>query len=191
MIEINLLPEDSRRKNIPSLNFNFEMGKVKLLAGGILAGVLVLLLVLPAAGSAIRKKQISNLMAKEQEISERRAQIEAVNSEISLLRARVNAFEGVLNRKFLWAKKLNEISDMVLPGIWFTRLTTVEGNTLVIEGSVISKKEEAMASVGKFMKDIRDNQDFFKDFSMIKLESVQRKSIDNRDVVDFRVVLYF
>jgi len=56
---------------------------------------------------------------------------------------------------------------------------------------VISKSEEAMAFVGKFMKNIKDDQQFFKDFSSIKLESVQRKNKEERDVVDFKVSLYF
>ncbi len=61
----------------------------------------------------------------------------------------------------------------------------------MIEGSVISKKEEAMASVGKFMKDLREDEAFFKDFTNVKLESVERQSLDNRDVVEFKIVLYF
>jgi len=61
----------------------------------------------------------------------------------------------------------------------------------MIEGSVISKKEEAMATVGKFMKNIREDASFFRDFANIKLESVQRKSLEERDVVDFKIVLYF
>jgi hypothetical protein len=86
---------------------------------------------------------------------------------------------------------LNELSDLVLPGIWLTRIYTDSENRFIIEGSVISKKEEAMATVGKFMKDIREGRLFFKDFSDIKLESVQRKGAGDRDVVDFRIVLYF
>ena len=62
---------------------------------------------------------------------------------------------------------------------------------LMIEGGVISKSEEAMASVGKFMKNLKDDAQFFKDFKNIKLESVQRKAKDERDIVDFKIALYF
>jgi len=101
------------------------------------------------------------------------------------------ALDGITNRRFLWAEKLNGLSDLVLPGIWFTRVRTDSEKRLIIEGSVISKKEEAMAAVGKFMKDIREHESFFKDFSNIKLETAQRRSIDDKDVVDFRIALYF
>jgi len=55
----------------------------------------------------------------------------------------------------------------------------------------VSKSEEAMASVGKFMKNLKDDQQFFKDFKNIKLESVQRKNKEEKDMVDFKIALYF
>lgn len=191
MIEINLLPEEMRRGRPFPVKLDLEMGKVKLLAGGIFAGVLILLLLFSSLGSYIRKRQIIRLMAKEKILAPQRSQVEAVNKELSILKAKMSALDEVTKRRFLWAEKLNQLSDLVLPGIWFTRIRTDSDQHFIIEGSVISKKEEAMASVGKFMKNIREYSPFFKDFSNIKLESVQRKSIDERDVVDFRIVLYF
>ena len=97
----------------------------------------------------------------------------------------------ITKRDFLWSKKLNELSDIILPGIWFTRIYTDSKNRLILEGSVISKEEEAMASVGKFMKDISEKNSFFKDFDNIKLESVQRENINDRNIVKFIIALYF
>jgi hypothetical protein len=99
--------------------------------------------------------------------------------------------DQLTKRKFLWTEKLNQLSDLVLPGIWFTHVYTDSENRLIIEGSVVSKSEEAMASVGKFMKNLKDDQQFFKDFKNIKLESVQRKNKEERDMVDFKIALYF
>jgi hypothetical protein len=48
-----------------------------------------------------------------------------------------------------------------------------------------------MAAVGKFMKNIREHRSFFSNFSDIKLETVQRRSIKDKDVVDFKLALYF
>jgi hypothetical protein len=86
---------------------------------------------------------------------------------------------------------LNQLSDLTLPGIWFTHAYTDSENKLIIEGRVISKSEEAMAFVGKFMKNIKDDQQFFKDFKNIRLESVQRENKEERDVVNFKISLYF
>ena len=191
MIEINLLPEEMRRRKGPQFNFNLEPGNIKIIAGSAVAGILILLIVFLSLGSVIRKGQTRGLLAKEQAITAQTTDIEAINSEISILRARMSVLAQIAKRRFLWAEKLNDLSGLMLPGIWLTRIYTDSQDRLVIEGSVISKKEEAMASVGKFMKNIREDDSFFRDFSDVKLESVQRKNTDERDVVDFNIALYF
>ncbi|MFH1853859.1 MAG: hypothetical protein ABH815_00940 [Candidatus Omnitrophota bacterium] len=192
MIEINLLPEEMRKQKKLDLKFDLEtIGKVKFLAGGILIGALALSVLFMFTGSSIRKKQIINLMKKEQAMSSKKTQAEEANKDILFLMAKMSELDEITKRKFFWSRKLNELSDLVLPGIWLTRVYTDADNRFIIEGSVISKKEEAMAAVGKFMKDIREKQSFFQDFRNIKLESVQRKGTGDRDVVDFRIALYF
>lgn len=192
MIEINLLPEEMRKRRSSSFKLDLEIvDRVKFLAGGIALGALILLVIIFSIGSSLRKKQIIRLVAEEQKFDPQRSKVEKVDKEISVLKTKINVLREITKRKFLWAEKLDEVSDLVLPGIWFTKIYTDSENRLIMHGSVISKKEEAMASVGKFMKNIREHRSFFEDFSDIKLETVQRKSIDGRDVVDFKIALYF
>ncbi len=192
MIEVNLLPEGMRKQKKFLLKLDLgALGKFKFLAVGAVAGFLILLLLVLSVASSVRKRQITRLVAEEQNIAPQRSRAEAINKETSILKAKMVAIDEITKRRFLWAQKLNELSDLVLPGIWFTRIHTDSDERLIIEGSVISKREEAMATVGKFMKNIREHGSFFKDFSNIKLETVQRKSMDSKDVVDFRIALYF
>ena len=191
MIQVNLLPEEMRRQKNLYFALDLTMARDRFLVGGVLAGILILLLVIPLLGSSIRKRQIARLRLEEQKIAPQKREIEAIAKEVSILRAKMAGLDQITKRRFLWAQKLNELSDLILPGIWFTRIRTDSDERLIIEGSVISKKEKAMASVGKFMKNIKEQGLFFKDFSNIKLETVQRKNIDTRDVVDFRIALYF
>jgi Tfp pilus assembly protein PilN len=191
MIQVNLLPEGMRRQKKFYLALDLTMARDRFLVGGVLAGILILLFVIPLIGSSLMKKQIARLRLEEQKIAPQKREIEAIAKEISILRSKMAGLDQITKRRFLWAQKLNELSDLILPGIWFTRIRTDSDEKLIIEGSVISKKEEAMASVGKFMKNIKEQGLFFKDFSNIKLETVQRKNIDTRDIVDFRIALYF
>jgi hypothetical protein len=192
MIEINLLPEEMRRKKRASFKLNLAiMGKVKFLAGGIALGVLVFLVIFLSMGSSVRKKQIIGLMAEERNIEPLRARVESVDKEVSVLKTKMAVLDEITKRRFLWARKLNEISDIALTGIWFRRIYTDSNLRLIIEGSVISKEEEAMATVGKFMKDMGEHISFFEDFRDIKLETVQKNSMDDRDAVDFTIALYF
>ena len=192
MIEINLLPEELRKKKSePAFNLNIEAEKLKFLVIGGIVGIFIFIIIALVLGSFARSGQINKLLAKEKNFSEKLSQVEAINKEISVLKANMAVLDQLTNRKFLWAEKLNQLSELVLPGIWFTRIYTDSENRLIVEGSVISKSEEAMASVGKFMKGLKDDQRFFKDFKNIKLESVQRKNKEERDVVDFKISLYF
>jgi len=192
MIEINLLPEELRKKRSePAFNLNIDAEKLKFLAIGGAAGILILIVIMLSLGSFIMKSRINSLLAKEKNFSDRLSRADAVNKEITVLKAKMIVLGQITNRKFLWAEKLNQLSDLVLPGIWFTHVYTDSENRLIIEGSVISKSEEAMAFVGKFMKSVKDDRQFFRDFKNIKLESVQRKNKEERDMVDFKIALYF
>ncbi|MFA5388920.1 MAG: hypothetical protein WC312_04100 [Candidatus Omnitrophota bacterium] len=192
MIEINLLPEELRRKKTePAFSLDMGSGKMKFLAAGGAAGILVLIVIAFFLGTSIRNSQIDRLLAKEKNFSVRFSRVDNINKEIALLRSKTAVLDQLTKRKFLWAEKLNRLSDLALPGIWFTHVYTDAENRLIIEGSVISKSEEAMAFVGKFMKNVKDDQGFFRDFKSVKLESVQRKSKGERDVVDFKIALYF
>ena len=193
MIEINLLPEELRKKKSdPRFKLNLQAEKLKFWIAGGAAGILIFIIIVLLLGSFIREAQINKFLAREKNFSSRLSHLDSVNNEISVLKVKMGALDTLTKRKFIWAEKINQLSDLVLPGIWFTRVyTDPSENKLMIEGGVISKSEEAMASVGKFMKNLKDDAQFFKDFKNIKLESVQRKAKDERDIVDFKIALYF
>ena len=191
MIEINLLPGNLRKKKQFQFNLDLQANSVRLIGGGAILGVLIVLIIFFSVGASIRKAQVSRLIKREQAMAQQTSQAETISRDVSILNAKMAALDEITQRSFLWAEKLNQLSDLILPGIWFTRIYMDSGNRLMVEGSVISKKEEAMASVGKFMKDLREDEAFFKDFTNVKLESVERQSLDNRDVVEFKIVLYF
>ncbi|MCX5692116.1 MAG: hypothetical protein NTX47_00280 [Candidatus Omnitrophica bacterium] len=192
MIEINLLPEELRKKKSePAFNLSIEAEKLKFLAIGGTIGILILIVIALSLGSFIRKAQINSLLAREKIFSDRFSRVDSINKEIAVLKAKMAVLDQLTKRKFLWTEKLNQLSDLILPGIWFTHAYTDSESRLIIEGIVISKSEEAMAFVGKFMKNIKDDQQFFKDFKNIRLESVQRENKEERDVVNFKISLYF
>lgn len=191
MIEINLLPEEMRKQKKSPFKLDLEVGKLKILIGGGVVCVLILSLAILSAGASLRKRQVVRLMSEEQKLAPQKSQVESVDKDMSVLKTKLSVLGEITQRDFLWSKKLNELSSLVLPGIWLTRVYTDSDERLVIEGSVISKKGKAMASVGKFMKNIREHSSFFKDFSNIKLDTVQQKSAESRNVVDFEISLYF
>lgn len=185
-----MLPEEMRKGKRPQLKVDLAAKRVQFAIGSTFVGILILLIMFLLIGSLIRRCQTTRLLKKERLIAQQASEVEAVNKKINILNSKMAALDGVTKRKFLWAQKLNQLSGLALPGIWFTHIYTDSESRFIIEGSVISRREEAMAIVGKFMKDISEDEGFFKDFTNIKLESIQRKILDDRDVVDFKIALY-
>lgn len=193
MIEINLLPEELKKtkKEAPfSLPAGVDLDAVKKKALWLFAGLLVFIAVLPAGGIFIRDSQMKMMARKEKKILPKVSELQKLNEETSVLKTRASIINELTKRRFLWAQKLNELSDLTLPCLWFTRIYTDGSSGLVIEGSVVSANEEEMANVGKFIKAIKEDDEFFKYFKNIKLETVQRKTKYTTDVVDFKIALF-
>ncbi len=199
MIEINLLPEEiknSKKKYFKLDLENLEFSKlnikdIKVFAGGLFVGSLIFFVLFFSLSSCVRKKQTSGWLLREKAIATQKREAESIEKEISNLTTKLFTLAGIINRQYLWSQKLGELSDLILPGMWFTSFATDSNKRFIIEGSVISKQEEAMATVGKFMKAIQDKQSFYKDFSKIQLESVEKQEKEKSGTVDFKIVLYF
>ena len=77
-------------------------------------GALIFLIVILSIGSSLRKKQVMRLMLEEQNISAQRSDVEALNKELAVLKTKMGVLGQLTSRGFLWAQKLNELSDMTL-----------------------------------------------------------------------------
>ncbi|MFH1782658.1 MAG: hypothetical protein ABH848_03475 [Candidatus Omnitrophota bacterium] len=198
MIEINLLPEELQQKksyfnlDIDSLDLgSLNVGNLKMIAGSSIAGLLVFILIFFSLGSCVRKNQATSWLKKEKTLDINKKEVESIDQKIADLRMKFSTFDKITKREFLLSDKMDKLSELVLPGIWFTYLYTDLSENLIIQGSIISKNEEAMAVVGNLMKNLQEDKDFFKGFSSIKLENVQKRKKEERDIVDFKIVLKF
>jgi len=69
-------------------------------------------------------------------------------------------------------------------GLWLQRFS-LSSEGLVIQGSVVSRTQNEMTIIGKFLQDLKVSKVFASTFSKIELSSVQRRTIKTFDVVDF------
>ncbi|RKY37598.1 MAG: hypothetical protein DRP78_00670 [Candidatus Omnitrophota bacterium] len=108
-----------------------------------------------------------------------------------------NVFEQLLKRNFLWARKLNKLSDSLICGIWLRALSldnekiATDFDCIKIDGTVVSLEHKEMALIGKFIRNLKSDAEFFKNFKNIKLESVIRRNIADVEVMDFTLTCYF
>jgi mannitol/fructose-specific phosphotransferase system IIA component (Ntr-type) len=63
--------------------------------------------------------------------------------------------------------------------------------TLVIEGSSIISGESAEGAIGKFVNSLKENGSFSSDFDDIELAKVERKKVQNTEIMNFIIICHF
>ena len=63
---------------------------------------------------------------------------------------------------------------------------------LIISGyAATTAGEEGTAAVGRFIKALKDNQNFYADFSDIELGAIKRDKVEEQEVMSFRLTCLF
>jgi Tfp pilus assembly protein PilN len=187
MIEINLLPKELRKKKI-------EIPKIEFMP--IILGALILILsiqFLLFATLKIKKGGLGRMEAKWELLEPERKEISALKRKINSLSNRIRSIETIKGDAILWARKLNDLSDSMIPGVWLNQLSlteTPEEGYLSIKGSVSSFGRDETAVIGKFMKGLKENKSFFKDFDEIELGTIQQKASGDMEIMDFSINCY-
>lgn len=194
MITINLLPPQLRLDK-GLFRFTGEFA----LSAGIGSGfiLLVLLLVLTAivgiqeAALKGAERELTGLDASWQETKQ-------LKNSIRLLQGKVSMAEELLSHSLLWSKKMNEIGDLIQPGLWLTKIelqkrsvTGSSGDVLtedvlfLIQGRVYSKEGGETAIIGKYIKALKGDENFSRDFGDIRLENIRSHQLGGVPVAEF------
>ena len=226
MIEINLLPQEMRKKEprfkpIEFGEIDMKNLPVKNIGIAAIALLLSLHIILFVVGS-YSKARSTEMTKKYNAILPERNRSQALKSQIDLVNRKVTAIDELMVKRFGWAEKLASLSDSVTPGIWLSDLTydekvgestkkvitkqaapggknqTLKQSTekvnlryLVISGYASSMGEQGTASIGKFIKSLKDNPGFYSDFSSIELGSIKSEKMQDQEVMSFKLTCMF
>ncbi|HTL70430.1 MAG TPA: hypothetical protein VL404_03970 [Candidatus Eisenbacteria bacterium] len=207
MIEINLLPEELRRKDkfkivLPDL----PIGKtiVALFAFFFIAQMGLLIFAFYERGRVIElKKEITVLTDETRDLARKKADIVA-------MRSRLKEIDALTSRDVYWSKLLNAVSDSMTKGTWLTGFSLLETQEssgpppapgkpaprgrrirqIRLEGSVVGQGQET-AFIGKFIKEIKSNAFLNALFDDVKLANITQKKIREFDVYDFVLICVF
>jgi len=223
MIEINLLPEENRKKH-SSARMNISAMSMPSLpiisiAMWAVAAVLIVQLIIFAVGVMggatfkSLKLEYKAMLPKKLETEKLKVQVDATNKKVS-------AIDELMVKRFSWEKKLNALSDSMIPGIWLTQLRYDEKLTevpksreagapakrrgaskpapekilsryLVLQGAASGMGEEGTALVGRFIKSLKDDPEFYSDFSDIELGAIKREKMDDQEIMTFEITCFF
>lgn len=213
MIELNLLPEELRKKEIPRFVLpEIPIRKTLTVFLSVFFGaqILVSLFALYEKLDLERiKREVASLKVSGYETS-------AQKSETVQMRARLKEVDVLTARPFYWSSLLNGVSDSMIKGVWLTGLsvtdvaqaggaantekstaepnaknrTSVPARALKLEGSVVGRGDET-AYIGKFIEKIKSNPQLADLFSDTDLSDMNQKKIKEFDVYDFVLINVF
>ncbi len=201
MIEINLLPEaykakkEQKQSKIP----------INLILLSINAVLLAIFLIITAINVG-RSITLHALNTQLKGLAPEQQKIISIQHKTVNLRATNALFSHLVTNRFLWSKKLNLLSDLIIPGIWLRKLSlekeaasrvqvpsvgAQENKTLKFEATAVSVAHDEMGVIGKFVRNLKLNKEFFQHFKVIELEGVLRRQIATVEVMDFTLICVF
>lgn len=217
MIEINLLPEELRKKKA-----RFAMPKINIALLPALAGAGILMLLLPgilALLVTINNSSYEKMSGEWAGVKGRKVAVDILSNNNREIKKKIGTIKSLMEKRVSWSKKLNQLSDLILPGVWFTSISIdaksvavkpegtplkkagrkakkavverIEIPCLAIEGNVSPQRGEELAIIGKFIESLKSNSDFFRDFSSIELDSTELLTIGEIEVMKFSINCYF
>ena len=187
MIELNLLPDELKIKRKQSVEWQ-ELPIVP-----VIAWVTVGVIFLHAASVSVvemNKKYLNTLKEEWGSYEPKRKELDSLKKKVEDVNAKVKAIDELTEGRLIWAKKINSVSDSMLPNIWLSTFSySDEGNkaVLLLEGYVSGGSEEGTASVGRFINSLKKNENFFSDFEEVELEDIKRSMVEKQEVMKFRL----
>lgn len=188
MIEINLLPEEQRvksKKAAAPAGGTFDPTYLVYVIPVVAAVLLITQLYLGCVFFSkqgrlkVLNKEWSGFASERQKIAGFKTA-----SEVDSQDARI--IDELTGKSVYWAEKLNRLSLDLPPGLWFNEID-ISRKSLEIKASVFSLESNAVDLVNKFLFNLKNDRDFFKDFSGVETGNMLTKKIGSYEVMDFTV----
>ena len=196
MIEINLLPEElkaklktgalSRAKKTDASAFILDPKKFLLLIP-LFAAATIFVPVYLTGVSVVRNTQFRKLERKWQGLDSQRDLVNAFIQDNWLLSEDAPIIKNYMDKRIIWAEKLNKLSLCLPKGIWFNGIS-LSAKDLIIQASVFSLRKDEMSLINNFIDNLRKDALFLKNFKLAELNAVQKRTAGSYEVTDFVLV---
>ncbi len=218
MITLDLLPPERRRKKEAKSGTSLQwLGKYSVsfvskipfrLLYLYVGGACLALYTFVFFGGLVSGATLRGLRREWEKIAPERERVNRVSKEYQELEVAEKALEKLEN-PFQWSRKLQELSDSMVHGVWLQELSvgrrrkelpvgseagaesSLEERLLILTGSAASPKGDHTAIVARFIRSLKENEGFFADFTEVELESIKRRTIHELEVMDFKIICTF
>lgn len=215
LIRINLLPEEIRKKeasfykiDISSLGLNLQKLPI-LKIGGIAVGAIIVLTIVLFVLAAHARASLDKITKYYDTLWPKRQESVSLKSQVDTIVKKLVSIDALMVNRFRWANKLEALGDSMTPGIWLKELSYEEkpvetsvdkyeaGQSgmmryLIMSGYASSKGEQGAELIGKFMKSLKDNKDFYSDLRDIELGTIKSERMEGQEeVMSFAITCRF
>jgi len=192
MIDINLVPEQLRKRRKNELLSGGLLNIPKEVMVGIGGGIIVLLLavdVLFFMAKIVKFAQYRHAKSKWEAILPDKTNTDAIKKELQDVQKEVKSMKDLMEgHNAVWSQKLNVISNSLPKGIWL-RKVTLNDKQFFIEGTTVSKEQNEMSNVGTFVSSLKRDEEFMKNFDSVEVDYIQRrKNSETLEVADFTIL---
>lgn len=199
MIEINLLPQELR----VSTDKKAPEYPLVLIGSLLLATAIIVSLFFSFSNKGVASKY-SELEARASALKEGRKQAAALSSEIKVLEDRLEVTKKIASPKVDWAEMLSGLNESMIPNLWLTGFMpqhnigsknrgAIDQNnlsSLEITGFAVGRSE-ATSIVGRFIQSLKKNKRFYQYFKDIDMRYTERRNVEEKDVMFFKLVCKF
>ena len=190
MIEINLVPEQLRKKRkatagAPSTDTSFSQAKLMSTVGNTIK--ILLCVHIPFQIFIVFKTiQYHKYEQERGVLSPERKSTEDAVKQLKDMQEKSKSMQGIAaKRDIFWSKKMNEISDNLPRGLWLARVA-LDKDVLIIQGSALLKDETKM-SIHSLTANLKSSAIFMDSFHDIEPGLIKRREIGPSSVQDFTI----
>jgi Tfp pilus assembly protein PilN len=188
MIEINLLPEEVRIKTKKAPVAAAGTFEPTYLIYAVPVVFVVLLIAQTYLGAVFfsRQARLGYLNREWSGLEAQRKKITNFKSESEASSQDANIIDELTRRSVRWSQKLNRLSLDLPPGLWFNDIA-VSRKSLEIKASAFSLESNGVDLVNKLILNLKNDKDFFNDFTSVETGNMLTKKIGSYEVMDFTV----
>ena len=211
MIYINLLPVELRKAR-KGLDLKLPGMEIFITGGVILVVVMVLIYLISFSSAKFMGWKHNKLVAEYSKLEPIMREVERLESAKESINKKMSLLKKLILSRIIWAKRLNQLSDILPPQTWLTKMAVekrtemvsaalktktgpVAGkkvkksyNVFILEGMALSRENEDMTRrIGDLIKKVREDSIFSSDFSSVNLVSTCRVSVADVDIMSFKI----
>ena len=130
------------------------------------------------------ESKYKNYVSLKTEVQTLKEGIHALNKEFGLI-------DSSLFKKFFWSEKLLSISKIMPKEIWLREIRLDKKDQVKVQGLLLpsSSEERPISVLSQFIRSLKEDKAFSKDFSEIALVDVKSIFVKDKDIYEFNIAL--